>query len=108
MPDQVFRLIHRTHLERVKKEGKKFLVLVFDNKCGPCKRLKPELFKKVEESDISLGMIFRNQDPDVNKYIGVTKIPYVAAFDGENLLGGIQNSDITITWPFIKEKFGLI
>lgn len=107
VPKNAFHVIHMRHLKAIQKETTKFVLLIFGNHCAPCRRLKPKLFEKIREHNIPLGMIYHNQDPELNKYVGLGKIPYVVAFDGDHILGGIQNSDIDVTWPFVQEKLSL-
>lgn len=91
------------HLKDLQQFQKTFLLLVYSSTCEPCQRLKPALFKKVQDKQIDLYMIKRSKDENVNIELQVGKIPHVAIFKEGELRGGIQNSDITVTWPYVQE-----
>ena len=90
------------HLRDLKEFKKTLLVLVYSDTCKPCQRLKPVLFKKVQDAKLDLYIIKRAHDENVNVELGIGKIPHVSIIREGELHGGIQNSDIEVTWPYVE------
>lgn len=90
------------HLMDLQSMRKTFVVLVYSDTCPPCQRLKPSLFKKVQDAQVPLYMIKRSQDDHVNLALKVGKIPHVAVIKEGDLRDTIQNSDIEVTWPVVE------
>lgn len=97
------QLGNHCHLADLQEFGKTFLVFVYSDTCKPCQRLKPLLFKKAQDAKLDMYMIPRTQDEHVNIQLQVGKIPHVAVVKDGQLRGGIQNSDIGVTWPYVEE-----
>jgi thioredoxin-like negative regulator of GroEL len=89
------------HLQDLQEFKKTFLVFVYSDTCKPCQRLKPELAKKTH-GEIEVYMIPCTQDEKVNALLEVKKIPHVVVIKDGQIRGGIQDSDINVTWPFIE------
>ena len=91
------------HLMDLQAFKQTFLVLVYSDACKPCQRLKPSLYKKVEEAGMVVYTIPRTLDDHVNMKLEVVKIPHVAVIKEGELRGGVQNSNIEITWSYVQE-----
>lgn len=92
------------HLTELCQSQSSFVVLVYSDKCKPCKRLKPCLFNKTNLHGIDLYTIHvdkKNRLLLMNT-LQVDKVPHVACFKNGQLKGCIQNSDISVTWPFVQ------
>ena len=80
------------------------MVLVYSDTCGPCTKLKPALYKRIQNSSTQLYIIRQTCDPQVIEYLDVQKIPHVAVIRNGDKRQGIQNSDIEITWNHIQTE----
>lgn len=99
------KLRDQTHLEQLCHKRETFLVLVYSDKCKPCKRLKPPLFEKATLHDINMFTIHvdKKNHTSLMKKLEVEKVPHVSCFHTGEYKGSIQNSDITVTWPFVEK-----
>ena len=83
---------------------KTFVVLVYMDTCKPCQRLKPALLKRASHDNIPVYMIHKGTDPKLDSELEVQKVPHLVSFRDGEFRGHIQNSDILVSWPFIKDS----
>lgn len=99
------KLRDQAHLVQLCQKEETFLVLVYSDKCKPCKRLKPSLFEKASFHDIKMFTIHvdKQNHKSLMKNLEVGKVPHVSCFYDGEYKGSIQNSDIAVTWPFVEK-----
>ena len=99
------KLRDQAHLVQLCQKEETFLVLVYSDKCKPCKRLKPSLFEKATLHDINMFTIHvdKKNHTSLMKKLEVGKVPHVSCFHDGEYKGSIQNSDIAVTWPFVEK-----
>jgi len=101
----ISKLRDESHLTLLCQQQTSFIVLVYSNTCKPCQRLKPALFDNTKTSGIDVFTFHidkKNHTSLMNK-LEVEKVPHVACFHNGQYKGSIQNSDITVTWPFVEK-----
>ena len=93
------------HLTLLCQTQASFIVLVYSNTCKPCQKLKPHLFDKTKTHDIDVFTfhVDKTNHASLMAKLEVEKVPHVSCFLDGKYKGSIQNSDITVTWPFVEQ-----
>jgi thioredoxin-like negative regulator of GroEL len=93
------------HLTLLCQQQTSFIVLVYSNTCKPCQKLKPHLFDKTKTHNVEVFTfhVDKKNHASLMTKLEVEKVPHVACFQNGLYKGSIQNSDITVTWPFVEQ-----
>lgn len=94
------------HLADLQNFKATFAVLVYSDKCKPCKRLKPLLCEKIHDMELPLYMVSRTQSEDLNTMLGVHQVPRVVVFKEGCERGALQSSDIQKVTEMMEMALG--
>lgn len=96
--------------EYLDMENVNFIIYLYGERCPPCLKLKPlleEKFKNMDNDETVFLKINYKASKEINKFLGLKKIPFIVLYKNKERVFDIQSSDFSKVYPPILENLNL-